>query len=142
MKKTDEQKRGRGQPTKRTPRNLYTLLAIVEQGVSWRAAADALGVSRETLRLWRQDANTLALLTRARALGEIRLVRTVVDDHVNSKGAKFILERSYSERWRRRTDVSAKTDPIESTTAADGIWGQQSQDAYRCVPGGPPLAAS
>jgi len=106
-----------GRPSKATPETLTALLAIVEKGVTLRTAADAIGVARQTLWEWRRDPAFLTLLRAARAKGEIALVERVTTDPENSRGAQIILERSYFERWRRRTETTVKTDPIDTMTA-------------------------
>ena len=105
-----------GRPTKATPETLTALLAIFEKGVTLRTAAAAIDVARQTLWEWRRDPAFLTLLRAARAKGEIALVERVTTDPENSRGAQFILERSYFQRWRRRTEQTIKTDPTDSMT--------------------------
>jgi hypothetical protein len=108
-----------GRPTLATPETVDYLLATVAKGVTWMTAAASIGISRKTLVMWRKNPQFDILLRAARAKGEIALVESVAKDPDNSKGAQFILERSYYQRWRRRNEVSVKTDPIDNMTAEE-----------------------
>jgi hypothetical protein len=105
---------GGGQVSKATEENLAQVLAIVETGVGWKRAAEAIGVGQATILRWRNAPATRGLFARARAVGEARMVALLLASEQGHKGAQFVLERSYRGRWAKRSEVTVKAKPIES----------------------------
>jgi len=109
--KTKSSRRRRGRPTKFTPATVGKFCRAVADGLPYKSAAAAAGISHETVCQWQRqfpefsDAVQLALAKAEVAL--VRLIRRAAAKG-NWKASAWLLERRYPERWGRRDRLHAQ----------------------------------
>jgi hypothetical protein len=109
--KTKANRRRRGRPTKYTPATVGKFCRAVADGLSYKMAAAAAGISHESVCQWqRQFPEFSERVQLAIAKAEIALVRSI--RRTAAKGtwqaAAWLLERRDPERWGRRDRLHAQ----------------------------------
>jgi hypothetical protein len=109
-----------GRPSKLSPEIVETLIEALRRGSYIKPACEAAGISYPSLRTWiergeedkaagrmTQYSDLLDQLTRARAHGEVNLVRKL-EENPDWRAGAFLLERGYRERWGKDTKDAAQ----------------------------------
>lgn len=128
-------------PSKFNAATAKAILDAVRSGVTETAAAEHVGIHRDTLTSWKRlgesgDARYSAFvddLTRARAEAEIRLTTVVTDAAFTEgdwKAALEVLARRNPEEWGRKDVVESRVDK-KVQDLLETIRGQVSDDAFR-----------
>lgn len=111
MQEKPQKKRGRGQPTKRTPENAKLILDAVRLGLTEDTARQLVPLSDSALTSWKsEDPDFLASLTRARADGKYRNSNRL-DARIeagDTKALTFWLERRCPE-FQQEKEEKPKT---------------------------------
>jgi hypothetical protein len=113
--KTKSSRRRRGRPTKFTPATVGKFCRAVADGLPYKSAAAAAGISHETVCQWQRqfpefsDAVQLALAKAEVAL--VRLIRRAAAKG-NWKASAWLLERRYPEHWGRRDRLHAQITEV------------------------------
>ena len=95
--------RGPGRPPRRGKKRAQIILAALEEGNSYRAAAGLAGISEDTLKRWMKDsANFAVKVDAARARAEADAVKRM---HLDLQGWKFALERQYGWHEQKRLEI-------------------------------------
>ncbi|HLE05472.1 MAG TPA: helix-turn-helix domain-containing protein [Candidatus Acidoferrales bacterium] len=92
-----------GRPPRRGKKRAQIILAALEEGNSYRAAAGLAGISEDTLRRWMKDSASFAVkVDAARAHAEADAVRKM---HLDPLGWRFALERQYGWHEQKRLEI-------------------------------------
>jgi hypothetical protein len=131
-----------GAPSKLTPDVHAVIVAAVSAGAYWTVAAEAAGISVDTLTRWRERgaedvengvesayALLCGALTRAQADAELRMLRLIEAHAIEDwRAAAWYLERRAPERWSRRdkvdqtiTHIARPRDVVPDENARDRI---------------------
>ena len=128
-------------PTKFNKTIADAILNAVREGITESAAAEHVGIHRDTLTSWKRlgdhgDARYSAFvvdLARARAEAEISLTKVVTDAAFEAgewKAALEVLARRNPEEWGRKDVVEGRVDK-KVQDLLETIRGQVSDDAFR-----------
>lgn len=100
-----------GRPKKRGRRRETIILAALEAGNSYRAAAGLAGIHEDSLHNWLKDSSAFsAKVADARAKAEADAVERMKED---PKGWAFQLERQYGWIEKKRVDVNVEAVRID-----------------------------
>jgi hypothetical protein len=126
-----------GAPLKLDHGVINAVVEVIQRGVTWEVAAQAIGVHRSTLAEWRTRgeldreegkptvyADLADALTRATAEGEASLIR-VIRSHalLDWRAAAWLLERRHRERWASKVTIDAASSELaepRTVAPADG----------------------
>lgn len=128
-------------PSKFTPNITDAILKAVRNGVTETAAAEAVGIHRDTLTNWKRlgergNESYSAFfndLARARAEAEVSLVVVVMEAALVDKDPKVALEvlaRRNPEEWGRKDVVEQRVDK-KVQDLLETVRGQVSADAFQ-----------
>jgi hypothetical protein len=121
MKTKKANHRRRGRPTKYTPATIGKFCRAVADGLPYKSAAAAAGISQETLSQWQRKYPEFSERVQlALAKAEVALVRLI--RHAAGKGtwqaAAWLLERRHPEHWGRRDRLNAQISAASSPEGA------------------------
>jgi len=111
MSESDITRYAGGRPTKLTDSLMVQLVALIADGMTYHLAAEACGISHETLRQWLRKGESgeqpyvalVASLQRAQALGaHALLVKVTAAADTDWKAAAWLLERRHPESYAKQ----------------------------------------
>ena len=115
------ERRGRGRPQEYDRWSyIPQLREALALGMSDRYCADLIGVPRDTYQYWLGSDEAFSnQLSRARAEGQLVLMKRVAENPKTAGGAGWLLERRYREDFGQRVDVTHSIDEAQVERLAE-----------------------